>query len=114
MPYIETITTKKINKETETSLKERMGKAIECIKGKTERWLMLSFRDAERMAFSGDSKSDCAMLSVSLFGKASESEYNSLTATLTALVSEELEIEASRIYIKYSEINTWGFNGENF
>ncbi len=114
MPYIETVTTKTINSENEKNLRERMGSAIECIKGKSERWLMLSFRDGCRMAFSGDCKNDCAILSVSLFGTASNEEYDVLTRELTEILSKELAIPKTRIYVKYTEISHWGYNGENF
>ena len=54
MPFIDTKTTVKIDKETELRLKAEFAKAIELIPGKSERWLMLSFSDNERMWFVGD------------------------------------------------------------
>ena len=40
MPFINTKTTAKIDKEKEIAIKEEFGKAIELIRGKSERWLM--------------------------------------------------------------------------
>ncbi len=114
MPYIETISTKTITPEKEASLKEKLGEAIALIKGKSESWLMLSFRGGEHMAFAGDSMRDTAMVSVELFGSASDSEYGALTARLTEIISSELGISPDRIYVKYTEIAHWGWSGENF
>ncbi len=114
MPYIETKTTKAIDFETKERIKEKFGKAIELIKGKSEKWLMLSFSDSLYMSFAGDSQVATAMISVDIFGKATDSEYDALTNKLTEIVSEELGISPSRIYIKYSEVFHWGWSGENF
>ena len=37
-----------------------------------------------------------------------------MTAAVTKIVSEELEIPAQRIYIQYEECSYWGWNGNNF
>ena len=100
-------------KEQELSLKTAFGKAIELIPGKSERWLMLSFSDNERMWFVGDD-APLAYLSVKLFGAASDGAYDALTAKLTEIVSAQLNIPSSRIYVKYEEIDHWGWNGSNF
>ena len=113
MPFIQTKTNVSISKEQELSHKAAYGKAIELIPGKSERWLMLDFADNERMWFVGDD-APLAYLSVKLFGGASDSAYDALTAKLTETVSVELGVPASRIYIKYEEIDHWGWNGSNF
>ena len=113
MPFISTKTNVSVSKEQELRLKTEFGKAIELIPGKSERWLMLSFSDSERMWFVGDDV-PLAYLSVKLFGAASDSAYDALTAKLTEIVSQELDIPSSRIYVKYEEIDHWGWNGSNF
>lgn len=113
MPYIHTKTNTKISPEKEVALKTELGKAIALIPGKTERWLMLNFTDGERIWFAGDN-SPAAMLEVELLGSASDSEYDLLTAKLTEIVSAQLEIDPSRVYIKYEELEHWGWNSTNF
>ena len=112
MPYIETTTSVAISGKREAAIKERMGKAIELIPGKTESWLMLSFRDNVSMYFKGDYE-PCAIMQVKLFGTADEEAYANLTETLTDIIREELDIDPDRIYVAYEEINTWGWNGGN-
>ncbi len=113
MPYIQTKTNVSISKEREIALKSAFGKAIELVPGKSERWLMLAFSDNERMWFAGDD-SPVALLEVKIFGSASPEHYDELTASLTQVVSSELNIAPNRIYIKYDEVDNWGWNGSDF
>ena len=113
MPFINTKTTAKIDKEKEIAIKEEFGKAIELIRGKSERWLMLNFEDSCSMYFNGTDE-DCAIMEVKIFGKASEEEYASLTAKLTEIICKYLPIPPTRVYVKYEEIFNWGYNGVNF
>lgn len=113
MPYIETTANIAIPSVKEKAIKERMGKAIELIPGKSERWLMLSFRGGASMYFQG-SDAPCAICHVKLFGAGTEDAYSKLTAALSDILREELSLDASRIYVTYEEIGTWGWNGGNF
>ena len=54
------------------------------------------------------------MVEVSIFGSASDAAYADLTARICKIVAETLHIDASRIYVKYAEIEHWGWNGSNF
>lgn len=112
MPFINTKTTVQISKEKETFLKEKMGKAIELI-GKSESWLMVNFEDNCRLYFKGDNSQDVAFVEVALYGRASDSQYDAFTEELTRTLSEELKIEPGNIYIKYEEVEHWGYNGIN-
>lgn len=113
MPFINTRTSAEISKEQEAQLKEKMGKAISLI-GKSESWLMLNFEDNCRLYFKGDNSKDMAILEVALFGKATDSQYDALTEDLTNNVSSVLNIDPSCIYVKYEEVDHWGYNGFNF
>ncbi len=112
MPLITTKVSTRITEENEISLKSKYGKAIELI-NKSEGWLMVEFQDNCRMYFKGDN-APSAMIEVDLFGKATDSGYDALTEKLTEIVEAELGIPKSRIYIKYSEIDHWGYSGFNF
>ena len=114
MPFIQTTTNVSITKEKETVLKSRFGKAIECIPGKSESWLMLAFADERPMYFKGEGDKPAAMLEVKIYGSASSADYERLTGELTGIVQEELGVQPNRIYITYQEIGEWGWNGGNF
>lgn len=112
MPLITTRTSKSIDKEREISLKTEYGKAMSLI-GKSESWLMCDFIDNSRLYFKG-SDEESAIVEVELFGKASDEGYDALTKKLTDTVSSVLGINSDRIYVKYTEIGHWGYNGFNF
>lgn len=112
MPYIETKTTRKIGSSEAAVLRRELGRAIELIPGKTEKWLMLSFIDELDMALAGVA-GDAAMIDVSILGHADNSSYAALTARICEIVSDTLAIPKDRIYVKYSEFDRWGWNGIN-
>lgn len=112
MPYISTTVNIGISSRREQALKERMGRAIELLPGKTESWLMLQFQDNASLYFKG-SNEPCAICQVKLFGSVSEEDYANLTRALTDILQEELELDGDRVYVTYEEIGTWGWNGGN-
>ena len=114
MPFISTKTNQTIKEETAKALKEAYASAIELLPGKTEKWLMLSFEDGQRMAFRGSCESELCYIEVNLLGAASREAYDRLTAKLCELVSETLGVPTSGIYVKYEEAKTWGYDGFNF
>lgn len=113
MPFINTKLSIPLDSEKEQILKESLGRSITLI-GKSEAWLMLNFEDNCRLWFKGEADKPTAMVEVSLYGKASRGQYDSLTAEITDVISSVTGIEANRIYVKYSETDTWGFCGSNF
>ena len=112
MPLITAKTSTEISKEKEAVLKAKFGKAIELI-NKSESWLMIDFQENCRLWFKGE-ETPSAMIEIDLFGKASDSGYDALTKAITDIVSDELGISPDRIYVKYNEINHWGYSGFNF
>lgn len=114
MPFISTKVNVKISKEKEEILKSKLGKAIELIPGKTEDWLMLSFDDQCNLYFKGVSEDKIAFVEVKIFGKATKADYAKLTKAITDILNQELDINSDRIYVKYEEVDHWGWNGNNF
>ena len=114
MPYINTVTTVNITEEQKRALTKEFGKAIELIPGKSEEWLMLRFTGGEMMAFKGDCESPCAMIEVEVFGKAKPSAMEDLTKELCLIVERTLGVKSERVYVKFEEIDTWGYDGFNF
>lgn len=113
MPLITTATNAAITKEKEEVLKTKLGKAISAL-GKSEGWLMLEFRDNCRLWFKGKNDEKLAMVEISLFGSAGRSAYDKMTAEVTDIISQELGIAPSNVYVKYEEVDNWGWNGSNF
>jgi phenylpyruvate tautomerase PptA (4-oxalocrotonate tautomerase family) len=114
MPYINTKTTVSINEEKREIIKKKLGEAIELIPGKSENWLMISFDDNSTMYFKGSKEKPLAFVEVKIFGKSSEDAYQKLTKAITEIIETELGIQPDCTYVKYEEVSTWGWNGNNF
>lgn len=114
MPMISTKTNVAISGEQELTLKSELGKAISILSGKSEQWLMLSLEDNCRLYFKGDNSKPIAYVEVKVFGKIDYSQSNKLTAKICEIFGNVLAIDASNVYIKYEEVDMWGWNGSNF
>ena len=114
MPFIATKTNRPISDAAAKELKAAYASAIELLPGKTEKWLMLSFEGDTPMAFHGDMASPMAYLTVSLVGKAPSTAYDALTARLCEIMENTLGIAPDMVYIKYEEVDHWGWNNVNF
>ena len=113
MPYIGVKTSVDITAEKEAVLKAKMGKAVETLPGKSERWLMCEFTDSCRLWLSG-SDAPAAFVEVKLYGKADSAVYERMSGIICIILADELEIPSDRVYITYSEFTDWGWNGSNF
>ncbi|WP_058485470.1 phenylpyruvate tautomerase MIF-related protein [Defluviitalea phaphyphila] len=113
MPYISTTTTVTMDEKKREAIKTKLGKAIELI-GKSENFLMLSFKDNAYMYFKGSNEKPLAFVEVKLLGKASKEVYSNLTKEITNILNEELQIQPDCVYVKYEEVEHWGWNGTNF
>lgn len=113
MPFINVKTNISVSKDAETAIKSSLGQAITAIPGKTENWLMLGIEPDCILYFRGDA-SPAAMVEVSIFGEENSEAFCNLTEKICTILNEQLGIEPSRIYVKYSAVKNWGWNGSNF
>ena len=114
MPYIEAKLSCTLTQDKISSLKSEFGKAIECIPGKSEAWLMVNIEDGKNLYFKGDNSEDAAFISVSVFGKASSDACENLTKSICKIINEITGISPDRTYVTYSEFDKWGWNNMNF
>ena len=61
MPFINSRVSVQVTKEQEEALKEKLGKAISIIPGKSEQWLMIEFADGCNLYFQGNKKEPTAL-----------------------------------------------------
>ena len=113
MPFINVKTNTAVAQDKKESIKTALGKAITAIPGKSESWLMVGIEPETALWFKG-SDAPAAMVEVSVFGSASASAYNALTAEVTDVLKVNLGISPDRVYVKYTETPNWGWNGSNF
>ncbi len=113
MPFIDCKFTQKLTDDKKDKIKSELGKAV-AILGKPESYLMVGINDGYDLYFAGKKLDGGAYVSVSLFGSASSSSYEKMTAAVCKLFKDELGIQGKDVYVTYHGINDWGWNGSNF
>ena len=114
MPFINVKTNREITKEQKEIVKQKLGKAIELIPGKSEEWLMVAIDDNSSLYFKGKTDKSIAFVEVKIYGSTTEEAYQLTTAQITHIMNEELSIAPDQIFVAYTEIEHWGWNGNNF
>ena len=112
MPFIRLSTNQNIT-DVKNEIKSELGKAITAIPGKSEAWLMVELQGTKDMYFKG-SDAPCAMFEVEIFGKADNNAYDNLTKRICDISEKYLKVSPDRTYVKYEEIDHWGYNKFNF
>ncbi len=113
MPFINVKTNVSTTHEAEINIKSALGQAITAIPGKSESWLMVGIEPDYRLWFKGTNE-PAAMVQVSLYGGASHNAKTTLTSHITGILTDELGISSDRVYVMYTETESWGWNGSNF
>lgn len=114
MPFIGSRVTVKISPEKEEIIKKRLGKAIELLPGKSESFLMVGFEDEYKLYFAGEKLEKGAFIEIKVFGRCSKDAFDRMTSEVCKIYEEELGIPQNKIYVKYEEVENWGWNGRNF
>ncbi|MCR5708591.1 MAG: hypothetical protein K6G82_10000 [Ruminococcus sp.] len=113
MPFINVKTNVSVSPDAASDIKSALGQAITAIPGKSEDWLMVGIEPDYLLWFKGTNE-PAAMVDVSLYGGASHNAKTTLTSHITGILTNELGISSDRVYVKYIETESWGWNGSNF
>lgn len=114
MPYIDSKVTVSLSEAQRDFLKTELGKIVEEIPGKSEKFLMLGFQDNYSLYFKGQKLDYGAFIEVKLFGAVAEDYLKQVTSEICNLYSKKLNIPPKSIYVKFEEVDNWGWNGVNF
>lgn len=114
MPYINSKVTVKLSDEKKKALKEGLGKIITDFPGKSETFLMVGFEDEYSLFFGGKELEYGAFVEVKILGKSTKEIFSNVTKDICELFEKELNIPGNAIYVKYEEVEHWGYNGSNF
>ena len=114
MPCIQTTTSVTVSDAQRAALVKRFGKSIEVFPGKTERWLMTTLQDGVSVSMAGDCGAPAAFVEVSLLGKSDRAHFERMTAEICGVLRDVLAIDPANVYVKYTEVAHWGWNGGNF
>ena len=113
MPFIDSKITVPVTPDTKETIKNELGKAVSIL-SKPESFLMVGFEDNYDLYMGGRKLEKGAYVAVSLFGNASSSAYEQMTAKICEIYEKELGIPGNSVYVTYHGVNDWGWNGRNF
>ena len=114
MPFIDAKISKKLSPEDVLTLKSEFGKAIALFPGKSETWLMCDIAGECDLFFQGKNDAPAAFIEVKLLGGVDAASSERFSAAVCAMLQSKFGIPASRVYIRYSGGDLWGWNGGNF
>lgn len=112
MPFINSKISISITKEQETEIKTLLGQAVSTI-GKTESWLMVGFEPEYSLYFKGDNSRPMAFVDVSIYGSENRQAFDAMTGKICEIFKNVLGIAPDQIYVKYTAVSNWGWNGGN-
>ena len=113
MPFIDLKVTVPVADNSKEIIKSELGKAITTLH-KSEAYLMVGISDNYDLWLGGSKIAKGAYVSVSLYGSASSSDYNTLTGQICDILGAQLGIKGDNIYVTYHPVEDWGWNGRNF
>ena len=114
MPFIDAKISKKLSPEEKLNLKSYFGNAIAQFPGKSETWLMCNIEGECDLWFQGKNDEPAAFIEVKLLGSVDAAASQRFTESVCSELQSKYGIPASRIYVRYSGGNLWGWNGGNF
>ena len=97
MPCIQITTAKPITAAQEQAVKAELGKAIELLPRKSEKWLMCVFRSDASVWFQGE-QADAALVEVDVFGTLEKEPCDALTVAIMKIMEAELSIAPDKLY----------------
>lgn len=113
MPFIDSKVSLPMTEEKKESVKAKLGQAITTL-NKSEGFLMVGFDDDYTLYMGGNKLEKGAYVAVSLFGNASSDAYEKMTAQICDIFEKELGIPQDKVYVTYTGVSDWGWNGRNF
>jgi len=113
MPFIDSKITVKVSEEKKEAIKAELGQAISIL-SKPESFLMVGFDDEYCLYMAGSRLEKGAFVAVSLFGNASSAACERMTAEICRIYEQQLGIPQDKVYVTYTGISDWGWNGKNF
>lgn len=113
MPFIDSKIAGAVSSEKKEIIKRRLGEAVSIL-GKSENFLMVGFDDNYDLYMGGKQLEKGVFVSVALFGNASTDAYNQMTKAICDIYAEELGISGDKVYVTYTGVKDWGWNGRNF
>lgn len=113
MPFINVKTSVKVDEAKKQSIEQRLTDSISIIPGKSASHLMCAVEDEVNLMFHGE-KAATAFVEVKIFGKSTRNAYEQFTAEVCKILQQEIGVAPDWCYVKFEEVENWGYNGFMF
>ena len=106
MPFVVTRVNVPLSPAQEADLKERFGRAIAHVPGKSEAGLLLAFEGDAHLWLAG-ADAPLAYIEASVFANEGHFGYNAFVADVVGSIGDVLAIPPERVYVRFSDIPVW-------
>lgn len=113
MPFINVKTSAKLSEQVKLEIENQLTSSISLLPGKTSNYFMCAVEDNISMMFHGD-KQPAAFVEVKIFGSSTREAYTNLTAKICDILEENAGVSPDFCYVKFEEVENWGFNKRLF
>ena len=113
MPFINVKTSVKLSEQLKLEIENKLTEVIPLLPGKTSNYFMCAVEDNISMMFHGD-KQLTAFVEVKIFGKSTREAYTDLTAAICDIMNDCAGVASDFCYVKFEEVENWGFNKRLF
>ncbi|MBQ9273596.1 MAG: hypothetical protein IJ228_02190 [Succinivibrio sp.] len=113
MPFLDVKVTLKLNAEQQDQLQSALTQASGKALGKPSAYVMVGIQDGYSLFMNAKRLEQGAMVAVSLWGTPTRAQCDSLTAEICAAL-EGLGILGDKIYVSFTPVDNWGYNGRLF
>ena len=114
MPYIEAKLSVKLDDNQKDELQRKLSDVTSSALSKPKQYIMTEIEDGKTLFMSEKKLEKGAYISVKLFGSTTKSACQVLTQNICKILSEDLGIDGSHIYVTYHPVDLWGWNGSMF
>ena len=114
MPYIEAKMSFKLEDVQKDDLHKKLEDVISDAFSKPKSYIMTNIEDNHRLYMAGERIEKGAYISVSLLGAASKSACQNATKEICDILSSDLGVDTSKVYITYHPTDLWGHDGYMF
>lgn len=114
MPYIDAKLSVELDENKKNDIQNKLTEVVSVAFSKPKTYIMASIEDSASLYMAGEKVEKGAYISVRLLGSASKSACQMSTKNICDILSSELGLDSSKIYVTYHPVDLWGWNGSMF
>ncbi len=114
MPYIDAKLSVQVDENKKNDIQIKLTDAVSSAFSKPKAYIMANIEDSASLYMSGEKVEKGAYISVRLLGSATKSACQMSTKNICDILSSELGLDSSKIYVTYHPVDLWGWNGSMF